>query len=109
MSSARIPVIDIAPLLARDPAGSARVAAQIRRACTDVGFFYVRNYEAVAPRSDTDRLETLARAIFTQPTEAKMRIAKAHSGLHWKWYFPSGDELTSGMPDAKEHIGEEAT
>ena len=38
-----------------------------------------------------------------------MSINMRKSGLHWKGYFPSGDELTSGKPDAKEGIyfGEE--
>ena len=35
--TASLPIIDIGPLLARDPAGTARVAREIRAACTDVG------------------------------------------------------------------------
>jgi isopenicillin N synthase-like dioxygenase len=110
MTSQMIPIIDIGPLLAAsDRAGTLRVAREIRAACTDVGFFYVRNFERVVPARDTARLERLARAFFAQSTQQKMRIAMKNSGLHWKGYFPSGDELTSGAPDAKEGIyfGEE--
>ena len=36
-------------------------------------------------------------------------MLKLWEGLHWKGYFASGEELTSGAPDAKEGIyfGEE--
>ena len=30
-----------------------------------------------------------------------MKISMKKSGLHWKGYFPIGDELTSGKPDNK--------
>jgi isopenicillin N synthase-like dioxygenase len=36
-----IPVIDVAPLLARDEEGSRRVADAIGRACREIGFFYI--------------------------------------------------------------------
>jgi isopenicillin N synthase-like dioxygenase len=36
-----IPVIDVAPLLARDEPGSQHVADAIGRACRDIGFFYI--------------------------------------------------------------------
>lgn len=119
MSSTRpthIPIVDIGPLVsaagdlgATETKGAARVAEEIRRACRDVGFFYVSNFEAVAPRCDTERLENLAREFFARPNADKMSISMKNSGLHWKGYFPSGDELTSGRPDAKEGIyfGEE--
>src|SRR5882672_5616057 len=39
-----VPVIDIAPLIAREPGATARIAAQIRDACEAVGFFYIKGH-----------------------------------------------------------------
>ena len=88
--SSSIPVIDIGPLLSNeeDQAGVTRVASEIRRACTEIGFFYVRNFEAVAPKEDIDRLEKLAREFFCRPVEEKKRIAMTNSGK-WRTFVPT--------------------
>ncbi len=103
-----IPVIDVSPLCrpSTDATASdvAAVAAAIGRACREVGFFYVRGWEAVVDPGAAARLERLARSFFARPVADKMSISMKRSGLHWKGYFPSGDELTSGKPDAKEGI-----
>jgi hypothetical protein len=39
-----IPVIDIAPIFGDDESAKKRVAAEIRIAAFNVGFFYVRNH-----------------------------------------------------------------
>ena len=41
---AAVPVIDIAPWLAGDPAGGAAAAAQVDRALQDVGFFLITGH-----------------------------------------------------------------
>ena len=50
MSSApRIPIIDIAALLAGTPAGEQAAARAIGRACRDIAFFYVTGHGIPAP------------------------------------------------------------
>lgn len=96
-----LPVIDIAPLIAGE-GDVGEVARQIRDACRNEGFFYVRGHGI-----DEDlqrRLEELSRQFFAQNVEEKMRIRMALGGRAWRGYFPVGDELTSGKPDAKEGL-----
>ena len=108
-----LPVIDVAPLVAPRAsgpaarAGEAEVAAAIRRACTESGFFYVVGHGV----SDAlqARLEGEAARFFALDVAAKRRIRMALAGPAWRGWFPVGDELTSGKPDVKEglYFGEE--
>ncbi|MGH2341340.1 isopenicillin N synthase family dioxygenase [Segnochrobactraceae bacterium EtOH-i3] len=40
----RIPVIDLEPMFSGDAAGREKLAADLRKACTEVGFLYIRNH-----------------------------------------------------------------
>jgi isopenicillin N synthase-like dioxygenase len=102
-----LPVIDMAALFDRDPAGHAAVAGAIRRACEDDGFFYVTGH-GVAPAT-LARLDDQARAFFALPAQEKETIAMARGGAAWRGWFPFRGELTSGVPDEKEglYFGEE--
>lgn len=105
MSDERLPVIDVAPLLAG--ADAARVADEIGRACRDLGFFYATGHGV---RADTlAQLDTASRRFFALPEARKMEIAMARGGRAWRGYFPVGGELTSGKPDRKQglYFGEE--
>lgn len=95
-----LPIIDVS-------GAEAAVAAAIRRACLDNGFFYVVGH-GVSEALQT-RLEEQARIFFALPVETKMKIRMELAGRAWRGYFPVGDELTSGKPDLKEGIyfGEE--
>jgi len=78
------------------------VAAQIKQACREHGFFYIIGHgidEALQ-----ERLEQLSREFFAQPLETKLEIRMALGGRAWRGYFAVGDELTSGQPDQKEGI-----
>lgn len=104
MTASRLPVIDMTPLFGRDEAARATTAAEIGRACADLGFFYVSGHGAdVAP------LAREAARFFALPDAEKMEIAMARGGRAWRGYFPVGGELTSGQPDLKEgvYFGEE--
>jgi isopenicillin N synthase-like dioxygenase len=105
----RLPVIDVAPLVARDPGRAAldEVARRIAAACRQDGFFYAVGH-GVDPALRA-RLEDLARAFFARPDDAKRAIAMARGGRAWRGWFPVGGELTSGVPDRKEglYFGEE--
>ena len=48
-----IPVIDISPLVASDPAGERDVARRIADACRGIGFFYILAWRCprIAPAS----------------------------------------------------------
>ncbi len=102
MTETALPVIDMAPLFGRDPAARNEVAAAIRAACRDSGFFYVAGHgvgdEVLA------RLEAESRDFFDRPTAEKMAIDMARGGPAWRGFFPVGAELTSGRPDIKEGL-----
>ena len=75
-----IPVIDIAPLYQPDLAGARAVAAAIRRASIEAGFFYVKGH-TVPP--DLLRATLMAaKYFFAQPESAKRAISvnQAHRG-----------------------------
>ena len=97
----QIPLIDIAPLVG---AGGDRraVADAIGRACRECGFFYVVGH-GVDPALQA-RLEAQAQRFFARPLEEKLAIRMERGGAAWRGYFPVGDELTSGRPDAKEGV-----
>ena len=67
-----VPVIDIAPYLGGTPEGKRRVAAQVDRACRDVGFYVIVGH-GVDP-SLVDEVETAAREFFDLPLSEKMKV-----------------------------------
>jgi isopenicillin N synthase-like dioxygenase len=95
-----LPVIDL-------EAPSTSIAAQMRAACTEHGFFYVANHGVDAAL--VARLTVLAHDFFSRPLEDKMTTPMEKGGTAWRGYFPVGGELTSGAPDLKEglYFGEE--
>lgn len=100
-SVSTLPIIDVHALVARAGDRSA-VAAQIRRACFDMGFFYIKGHgidEALQ-----ERLEQLSRQFFEQDLETKLELRMERAGRAWRGYFPVGGELTSGRPDLKEGL-----
>lgn len=66
-----IPVIDLAPLLAGDPAGKASLARELRRVCSDVGFLYIRNHGV--PPALVEETFAAAHAYFARSLAEKMR------------------------------------
>jgi isopenicillin N synthase-like dioxygenase len=96
-----VPVIDIAPLVARCDAQRS-AAEQIGKACRECGFYYIVGH-GVDERL-VERLEQLSRRFFAQDEATKMRIRMSLAGRAWRGYFPIGGELTSGKPDQKEGI-----
>ncbi len=103
----RLPVIDIAPLLARQESARTAAADAIGKACRDLGFFYIAGH-AIHPET-LSLLDSASRRFFALPESEKMRIAMGRGGRAWRGFFPVGGELTSGKPDIKEgvYFGEE--
>lgn len=97
-----LPIIDVSALLAGDPGAVPGVAARIRDACRDSGFFYLTGHGVA--QDLLDRLDAASREFFGLPHEEKMEIEMARGGRAWRGYFPVGAELTSGRPDLKEGI-----
>jgi isopenicillin N synthase-like dioxygenase len=67
-----IPVIDIGPLFDGNSDQVARTTAALDRACSDIGFIYIRNHGV--PRDLVTRLAEQARLFFARPMDEKMRI-----------------------------------
>lgn len=97
----RVPVIDVATLVARER-GQTAVATEIGRACRDTGFFYVVGH-GVDPLV-CEALAEHGRRFFALPDAQKSRIRMELGGRAWRGWFPLGGELTSGVPDDKEGL-----
>lgn len=67
----RIPAIDIGPFLAGDPDGKRRVAAEVARACREIGFLVISGH-GIAPETISTLVER-GFAFFDLPTEVKAR------------------------------------
>jgi len=67
-----VPVIDIAPYLAGTPEGKRRVAAQLDRACREVGFYVIVGH-GVDPGL-VEEVEVVSRAFFDLPLGEKMKV-----------------------------------
>ncbi len=84
-----IPLIDLAGLAA--PGGRARIAAEIGRACRDVGFLYIVNHGV--PQALRDAAFAEAARFFALPLERKMALHIRRSPAH-RGYFPLFEENT---------------
>ncbi len=70
---ATLPVIDVSPFVEGGSAASrAYVAAEIRRACIDIGFFYVTGHGI--PAAELDEALDRGRRFFAAPLADKMRV-----------------------------------
>lgn len=82
MAADQIPVVDFAPFLSGDPDGRTQVAAQIARACEDIGFFYLKNHGA--PMESVEALRQQSAAFFARPVEER-RLSAATSDWYRGW------------------------
>ncbi|MDH3679068.1 MAG: hypothetical protein OEV40_03875 [Acidimicrobiia bacterium] len=75
-----IPVLDLQPVTDGDPDGIDRLAGQLRRALTDVGFFFVVNHGV--PWSEVEAVYAEARRLHACPPEQLAPIAmdRDHGG-----------------------------
>jgi isopenicillin N synthase-like dioxygenase len=67
-----VPVIDFAGMLGDDPKAKAAVAARLRDACANVGFFYLANHGI--PQTLVDAMFAECPRFFGLPLEDKMRL-----------------------------------
>lgn len=101
----QIPLIDIS--LLKDNSGKIKLAKQLREACINHGFFYIKNH-GISIELQKD-LEQISKQFFNLSEEEKLGIEMQKGGLAWRGFFPVLGELTSGKPDLKEglYFGEE--
>ncbi len=96
-----VPIIDVAPLFDGSDGDARAVAAEIRRASTEVGFFYVRGHNV--PSGLMKDMLAAAKAFFARPEAEKRRIQvnKAHRG-----YVPFAQTTLDQAykPDLKESL-----
>ncbi|HTI02307.1 MAG TPA: 2-oxoglutarate and iron-dependent oxygenase domain-containing protein [Acidisoma sp.] len=101
MAFQEIPIIDFAPMLGSDPAAKRALAAELRAACTEIGFFYIKNHGVAQTLIDATFAE--CPRFFGLPLEEKMAIhvrrSKNNSG-----YTPLLEENTD--PTAKGDLHE---
>jgi isopenicillin N synthase-like dioxygenase len=71
-SNSIVPVIDIGPYLAGTPDGKRRVAAELNRACRDVGFYVIVGH-GVDPQL-IEQIESVSREFFNLPIDEKMKV-----------------------------------
>jgi isopenicillin N synthase-like dioxygenase len=67
-----IPVIDFGPAFSGAPAGLEATAAQVRRACEQVGFFYIAGHGV--PQALIDAAFQASREFHALPIDAKMQL-----------------------------------
>lgn len=96
-----LPILDLIDF-SRSEASRRALAEQARRACAEVGFFYLRGHGV--PVALLESMEELSRQFFAQPPERKNDIHMSNGGAAWRGYFSVGEELTKGEVDQKEGL-----
>ena len=91
-----VPQIDIGPLFQDDEPARRRVGDAVRSACTDVGFFYVRNHGV--PQATVDETFRQMALFYALPKDAKREIHasksryfRGYSGLYEERHDAAAD------------------
>ncbi|XVF59369.1 hypothetical protein PTKIN_Ptkin07bG0270200 [Pterospermum kingtungense] len=103
-----IPIIDIAPLLAKwdDPkmaedVGVGEVVKQLDQACRETGFFYVKGHGV--SESLMNEVRSMAHKFFNLPCEEKLKI-KMTPAAGYRGYEKVKENITKGVPDLVEAV-----
>ena len=106
-----VPLIDFSGMLEGNANAGMRVAAQLREACINVGFFYIANHGV--PQDLVDAMFDLAPRLFGLPLADKMRWHVKQSS-HYLGYVALRDENanpvagTGDMHEAFDFVPEDA-
>jgi len=84
-----VPVIDLSPSLGGDEAAMTALAENIRRACSEVGFFYIKNH-GIAEEL-IDRAYSAAKRFFALP-EAEKQASHISKSLAHRGFVPLYEE-----------------
>jgi isopenicillin N synthase-like dioxygenase len=101
LPAAALPVIDISGLRSISLADRQAVAAKMRAACLDTGFFYITHHDV--PRALQQRAFAAAKRFFDQPMDRKLPLDRRQH-KYSRGYEPlRGQTLEPGAPpDVKE-------
>jgi len=91
-----IPVIDIAALRGNDRAAMEAAAAEIGRACEEIGFFYIKGHGV--PEALVQRTYELSRRFHASPVEQKAQVHIRNSPGTRGW-VPTSIEDDDGDPE----------
>lgn len=98
MTVQRLPVIDVSGLASEESSARAAVAAEIGRACDEIGFFYAKGH-GIAEHT-VDAAVAAARRFFALPMAEKLAI---RAGATNRGYTPMREsEHEKGKPDVNE-------
>lgn len=99
-----LPTIDVAGLMSAsdDDRTTRSIGDAVVAACSAVGAFQVVGH-GVDPVLRAD-LVAAARRFFALDPSEKAHIGMPLAGPAWRGWFPTGGELTAGVPDGKEGI-----
>ena len=102
----RVPVIDVSAFAgASTLAERAEVAAEIRKACIDIGFFYITGHGF--PKGELDDVTAIGARFFELPEAAKMTVHSSRSEASRGWMQTGGVDPAKSMeklPDVKERF-----
>jgi isopenicillin N synthase-like dioxygenase len=99
---AAIPVIDVSGLIGRDESSRNRVAAELGRACREIGFFYAVNHGI--PEATRDAMFRASHVFFALPIETKEKYSIKLSPHNRGYVAIDGERLDekSAQSDRKE-------
>ncbi|MGB3491616.1 MAG: 2-oxoglutarate and iron-dependent oxygenase domain-containing protein [Elainellaceae cyanobacterium] len=103
-----IPLVDFAPFLIDDSIGQQQVAAEIYRACHEIGFLYVINHGI--PQDMIDRAFEQSQQFFDLPLAQKQKVAWSNEFSNRGYVGRERERLDETQPgDVKEafNIGQE--
>lgn len=97
-SPSEVPILDLGGM--ETPQGRAELAAQLRKACLGLGFFYVQNHGV--PKTLNDGIFEATKRFFALPLEERMKIEI--DPTYRRGYMPQGitKSRESGKADLKE-------
>ena len=98
-----IPIIDLSTLVSneKNQVLIKQTASQMKEACRDVGFFYIKNHHI--PSTHIESLMAAVKDFFDLSLEEKMKIHIDKSNI-FRGYTPLGEELTNGKYDWHECV-----
>ncbi|MEM9007605.1 MAG: 2-oxoglutarate and iron-dependent oxygenase domain-containing protein [Cyanobacteria bacterium P01_F01_bin.86] len=109
-AGAEIPLIDFSAFLTEDPLGKLGVAADIYRACHEVGFLYLIHHGI--PQSQIDQAFEQSQQFFSQPLATKQRLAWSNKFSNRGYVELERERLDETQPgDLKEafNLGKEVS
>ena len=102
-----VPTIDLSPYLGGTPEGKAKVAAEVGRACADLGFLSIVGHGV--PNALIEQCYEVSKAFFDQPLAEKMKCDRPRPDWVRGYSMVGGEGLSYSLddpapPDLKESL-----